>query len=162
MSPATRMHVEALANRGHASHVLNFIKATVGYRRHDATWLLAQSEGGIRFLCFVATLYTMEKTEAALRLDALLRATHKDTSRQSTIHQLQDLLGALEPKLCVSDFAESVAGWESMLHGVIENLPPVDRKLFAFRVARLPPGERPRGAGPRHEREQPHRRGVQS
>ena len=139
ISPETRRKVEVLANRGYTSHVINFVKAKVGYRKNDSVWQLAQSDGGIRFLCFMASLYTMGSSEAALRLDKLLQKTQKDTSPRPTLLHLQDLVDVLEPKLKISDFASTVATAEQWLRTKIAGLPETARTKMSFDVAQIPP-----------------------
>ena len=139
ISPETRTKIETLANRGYTSHVLNFVKATVGYKKNDCVWQLAQSDGGIRFLCFAATLYTMGNSEAALRLDQLLQKTQKGAMRRPTLHHLQALIDVLEPKLKISDFAAGIAADEQWFRSVMNALPDTVRKTLSFDVAQVPP-----------------------
>jgi hypothetical protein len=108
----TRVKVEQLARRNHTSHVLNFIKAQIGYRKGDSVELLSRSDSGIRFLCFAATLCTLDRYDAANRLDALLQATAEKDQIRPTMKQLQVMMETIKTKMMLSDYAKSVVGWE--------------------------------------------------
>jgi hypothetical protein len=122
VSPETRLKIEQLARRNHTSHVLNFVKAQIGYKKDDSVEQLSRSDSGIRFLCLVATLCTLDHYDAADRLDAMLQATQKDFQIRPTIKQLQVMLKSMKTKLVLSDFATSVAGFEIMLRASLEEL----------------------------------------
>jgi hypothetical protein len=122
VSPETRLKIEQLARRNHTSHVLNFVKAQIGYKKDDSVEQLSRSDSGIRFLCLVATLCTLNHYDAADRLDAMLQATQKDFQIRPTIKQLQVMLKSMKTKLVLSDFATSVAGFEIMLRASLEEL----------------------------------------
>jgi hypothetical protein len=112
-TPETRLKVEQLARRNHTSHVLNFISAQIGYLKGDSVELLSRSDGGIRFLCLMATFCTMPHYEAGIQVDSLLEATQQRGQLRPTISQLQGLMKILESKLALADFAATVAGWET-------------------------------------------------
>lgn len=133
----TRYKIEQLARRSHTSHVLNFIRAQVGYRKGDSVEQLSNSDAGVRFLCLAATLCTLEHYEAARRLDSLLEATQKNKEQlRPTVSQLQTMMGILNSKLVLSDFAKSVAGWEIWLRNV---LPQQEEARLEISVAEVPP-----------------------
>jgi hypothetical protein len=50
----TRYKIEQLARQNHTSHVFNFIKCQVGYKKNDSVEQLSRSDAGIRFLCLAA------------------------------------------------------------------------------------------------------------
>ena len=108
----TRVKVEQLARRNHTSHVVNFIKAQIGYKKGDSVELLSRSDSGIRFLCLAAPLCTLDRYDAASRLDALLQATAEKDQIRPTIKQLQVMMETLQTKLMLSDYTKSVLGWE--------------------------------------------------
>lgn len=112
LSIETRIKVEQLARRSGPSHVFKFIQAQIGWKKGDSVELLSRSDAGIRFLCFAATLSTVDRYEAALRLDFLLHKTQKSSQLKPTISQLQALMAVLNSKLALSDFGNLVAGWE--------------------------------------------------
>jgi hypothetical protein len=76
----------------------------------DSVEILSRSDGGIRFLCLIATFCTMPRYAAAQRIDSLLEATQNRGQLRPTITQLQIMMSVLESKLAFGDFAESVAG----------------------------------------------------
>jgi hypothetical protein len=115
--PVTRLKIEQLARRNQTSHVLKFINAQIGYMEGDSVEVLSESDGGVRFLCLVATFRTMGRYEAALRIDSLLEATRDRDKLRPTLTQLQSIMAILESKLALSDFTASVAGWEVWLLG---------------------------------------------
>jgi hypothetical protein len=120
VSPETRLKVEQLARRNHTSHVLNFIKAQIGYKKDDSVEQLSRSDSGIRFLCLVTTLCTLDHYDAADRLDAMLQATQQGFQIRPTIRQLQVMLNSMKTKMILSDFATSVAGFETILRASLE------------------------------------------
>jgi hypothetical protein len=110
----TSLKIEQLARRSHSS-TANFLKAQIGYSVGDAASYLSQSDGGVRFLCLAATLYTIDEgLVRAQLLDKLLRSTVQSFEMFPTLMQLNDLLRALETKLTVSSFANEVIGWALM------------------------------------------------
>ncbi|KAK5228741.1 hypothetical protein LTR96_010193 [Exophiala xenobiotica] len=123
VSPETRLKIEQLARRNHTSHVLNFIKAQIGYRKDDSVEQLSRSDSGIRFICLVATLCTLDRYDAADRLDSLLQATQQGFQIRPTIRQLQVMLDSMKTKLIMSDFATSVAGFEMFLRASLAGSP---------------------------------------
>ena len=137
VSPETRLKVEQLARRNHTSHVLNFVKAQVGYKKDDSVEQLSRSDSGIRFLCLVATLCTLDHYEAADRLDAMLQATQQDLQIRPTIKQLQVMLNSMRTKMVLSDFATSVAGFEMILRASLEGL----GNSFQIGIAQVPTRE---------------------
>jgi len=126
--PETRLKIEQLARRNHTSHVLKFISAQIGYMKGDSVEVLSESDGGIRFLCLAATFCTMDRYEAALRIDSLLEATRARDELRPTLSQLQSMMTILESKLALSDFAASVAGWEIWFIGQLLH-PRINRDL---------------------------------
>jgi hypothetical protein len=111
----TRVKVEQLARRNHTSHVLNFIKAQIGYKKGDSVEQLSRSDSGIRFLSLAATLCTLDHYDAASRLDTMLEATQKEPQLRPTIKQLQVMMNTIREKMVLSDFANIVAGCEILL-----------------------------------------------
>jgi hypothetical protein len=110
----TSLKIEQLARRSHSS-TANFLKAQIGYSVGDAAYYLSRSDGGVRFLCLAATLYTIDEGFVrAQLLDKLLRSTVQSCEMFPTLMQLNDLLRALETKLTVSSFANEVIGWALM------------------------------------------------
>ena len=83
---------------------------------------LSRSDSGIRFLCLVATLCTLDHYDAADRLDALLQATQQGFQIRPTLRQLQVMLNSMKTKMVLSDFATSVAGFEMILRASLEQL----------------------------------------
>jgi hypothetical protein len=130
------LKIEQLVRRNHTSHVLKFISAQIGYMKGDSVEVLSESDGGIRFLCLVATFCTMNRYEAALRIDSLLDATRARDQLRPTLSQLQSMMTILESKLALSDYAASVAGWEIWFLGQL--LRPGD-DLFRSQTVAIPP-----------------------
>ncbi|KIW19899.1 hypothetical protein PV08_00474 [Exophiala spinifera] len=137
VSPETRLKVEQLARRNHTCHALNFIKAQIGYKKDDSVEQLSRSDSGIRFLCLVATLCTLDHYDAADRLDSLLEATQRGFQIRPTIKQLQIMLNSMRTKMILSDFATSVAGFETMLRASLEGQGP----LYYIGIAQIPTKE---------------------
>ena len=134
VSPETRMKIEQLARRNYTSRVLTFVQAQIGYRKDDSVEELSRSDSGIRFLCLVATLCTLDRYDAAERLDALLQATQKGQQIRPTLKQLQVMINCMRGKMILSDFATSVAGYEIMLRSFLAGL----EESFRISVAQIP------------------------
>lgn len=108
----TRLAIESIAHPPKTSHMLNFIKAQIGYLSGDSTEYLSRNEGGIRFLVLAAALCTLSSFEAAQVVAALLKATAKGDQFLPTVPQLKALFEALRIKLQLSSFVNNVVGWE--------------------------------------------------
>lgn len=108
----TRYKIERLARRNYTSHVLNFIKAQIGYRKNDVMKLLSNNDADVRFLCLATTFCTMDHYETARRIDSLLEGTQNKNQLRPTVRQLQVMMNVLMSKLILSDFAHHVAEWE--------------------------------------------------
>jgi hypothetical protein len=134
--PETRLRIEQLARRNHTSQVLKFISAQIGYMKGDSVEVLSESDGGIRFLCLAATFCTLDRYEAALRIDSLLEATRARNELRPTLSQLQSMMTILESKLIFSEFTTSVAGWVIWFEGQL--LRPGD-DLFRAQARIVPP-----------------------
>lgn len=119
--------------------MLKFISAQIGYIKGDSVEGLSESDGGIRFLCLVATFCTMNRYEAALRIDSLLEATRARDQLRPTLSQPQSMMTILESKLALSDYAASVAGWEIWFLG---QLVRSGDDLFRSQAAAIPPKKR--------------------
>lgn len=137
VSPETRLKIEQLARRNHTSHVLNFVKAQIGYKKNDSVEQLSRSNSGIRFLCLAATLCTVDHYAAVERLDAILQAMQQGFQIRPTLKQLQVMLNSMKTKLVLSDFATSVAGYEIMLRASLEPL----GAPYQFDIAQTPTKE---------------------
>jgi hypothetical protein len=131
----TRVKVEQLARRNHTSHVLNFIKAQIGYRKGDSVEHLSRSDSGIRFLCLAATFCTLDLYDAANRLDSLLRATQKEQQMRPTLRQLQVMLNTFRTKMTLSDYANTVASCEIFMRAALASA----GSEFTVDVAQVPP-----------------------
>jgi hypothetical protein len=130
----TRYKIEQLARRNHTSHVLNFIKAQIGYKKGDSVEILSRSDAGVRFLCLAATLCTLERYEAASRLDAFLQATAQKDLVRPTLKQLQVMMETLKTELILSDYATIVASCEIVARSMLADC----GKDYAIDVAKVP------------------------
>jgi hypothetical protein len=112
VTTTTRIKEEQLARQS-KSQILGFIQARVGYSNGDSANVLSGSDGGIRFLYFAAILVSWSPTHvgAAVLLERLIRESSKEDQPLPTLHQLVDLLEALEPKLLQSGFVQEILGW---------------------------------------------------
>lgn len=131
----TRAKMEILARRSHSSHVLNFVKAQIGYKKGDSVEQLSRSDSGVRFLCLAATLCTLDHYDAADRLDSLLQATQKDHQMRPTVRQLQVMMNTLRTKLILSDYANLVASCEIFCRSALAD----HGTGFGIQVAQVPP-----------------------
>ena len=65
--PETRLKNEKLARPRQISHVLNFMKAQIGYCKGGVAEYLSRTKGGVRFLCFAAALGTLKGHSQGLK-----------------------------------------------------------------------------------------------
>jgi hypothetical protein len=115
MSPESCHKAYLMCTRDHDSATLSFLKATIGYRRGDCGWQLAQSDAGLRFLGLAACLLPMGAWPAARVLHGLIQATASDKQLVPTAQHLKHLMLALEDKLALSAFPENVVGWALLI-----------------------------------------------
>ncbi|KAK4163766.1 hypothetical protein QBC43DRAFT_319137 [Cladorrhinum sp. PSN259] len=103
--------------------LINFVKTSVGFSRHDCATQLGSSAAGLNFLGLAAALVTtMGALESARALTVMLKATVADpTTPLPTTQQLKELLLSLEPRLTRSLFTETVVGWGFLLNQVTYN-----------------------------------------
>ncbi|KAK3990470.1 hypothetical protein QBC44DRAFT_64179 [Cladorrhinum sp. PSN332] len=96
-----------------SKHLVNFIKTSVGFSRHDCATQLGSSAAGLNFLGLAAALVTtMGAHESARALSIMLKTSAADpTTLLPTTYQLKELLLSLEPRLTRSLFTDSVVGW---------------------------------------------------
>lgn len=96
--------------------------------------LLSRSDSGIRFLCLAATLCTLDRYDAADRLDTLLHATAKEDQIRPTIKQLQVMMEMVKTKMVLSEYAKVVAGWEIFARAMLVDCGPD----YAIDIAQIP------------------------
>lgn len=114
----TQLKVEQAAKKNHTSYVVEFLRSSIGYAKDDCAVQLAASRSGLRFLGLAATLLcTADNYTASQALESMITSSAADGQLHPTTTQLRDLLGALEPKLNRTGFAESVVGWEIFITG---------------------------------------------
>jgi hypothetical protein len=115
MTAETRTKVGKLCTQDHQGAVLSFLKATIGYKKGDCAWQLAQSDAGTRFLGLAAAFLTLDSWAAADALNKLIHETAEDKKLVPTTMQLKHLMDALNYKLSLASFAESAVGWSIWL-----------------------------------------------
>ncbi|KAL9107952.1 MAG: hypothetical protein Q9187_008358 [Circinaria calcarea] len=124
MTAEIRLKMETIARKRHST-MLDFIKCQVGYSEGDSADYLSRTDGGVRFLGFAATLYSIKSSiSAAQILEEMVRETAKDKQLLPTILQYKNLIDALESKLALSGFANSVQGWATVCSSIGAGLKP--------------------------------------
>lgn len=113
MSPESCHKAFLLCDRSHKS-VLTFLQLQVGYMKGDSAYHLARSDAGLRFLGLVAALGTMHPWNAAIVLHTLISETAKDRTMVPPHQHLKQLIKALDPRLAMIGFCESVMGWSKL------------------------------------------------
>jgi hypothetical protein len=115
MTTETRLKVNKLCTQDHQGAVLSFFKATIGYKRGDCAWQLAQSDAGVRFLGLAAALLTLDSWAAAETMQTLIRDTAENKKLVPTTMQLKQVIEALDYKLSLASFAETAFGWSILV-----------------------------------------------
>ena len=115
MTAEIRSKVNKLCTQDHQGAVLSFMKATIGYKRGDSAWQLAQSDAGVRFLGLAAALLTLDSWAAAETMYILIRDTAENQKLVPTTMQLKQVIEALDYKLSLASFAESAFGWSILI-----------------------------------------------
>jgi hypothetical protein len=115
MTAETCSKVNKLCTRDHQGAVLSFLKATIGYKRGDCAWQLAQSDAGVRFLGLASALLTLDSWAAAQTINTLIRNTAEDKKMVPTTLQLKQLIEALNYKHSLASFAEAIVGWSILV-----------------------------------------------
>ncbi|CAF9937652.1 MAG: hypothetical protein HETSPECPRED_000606 [Heterodermia speciosa] len=117
----TSRRVETLVVRAPQMKMVNFVKASVGFKEDSATQL-CQSLAGTQFLALAASmLETMGPFQASLSLEQMLCRTAADKTLVPTARQLKDLLTVLEPRLGRSGFGDGLHGWHIFLSNSYKN-----------------------------------------
>ena len=107
--------------------VLEFLRATVGFRKGDCASQIGSSLAGIRFLALAAALMSMMDTyPAAKAVQTMIAETAADKTLVPTIRHIEDLLQSVEPRCRASGFATEVMGWHNLLTSMA---PSVDEEM---------------------------------
>lgn len=97
--------------------VIEFLKATVGYSKHDCVPFLGSSLAGVRFLALASVLISsMNVLEGARTLDLMLRESANKTTSIPPLKHLKEFLATLETRCYLSTLADTVVGWEISLN----------------------------------------------
>ncbi|KIM98567.1 hypothetical protein OIDMADRAFT_181879 [Oidiodendron maius Zn] len=115
MTTETCLKVNKLCTQDHQGAVLSFLKATIGYKKGDCAWQLAQSDAGVRFLGLAAAFLTLGTWEAAASMHTLIRDTAENQKLVPTATQLKQVIESLDYKLSLASFAETAFGWSILV-----------------------------------------------
>jgi len=108
----TWIKVEQLARQS-KSQVLIIIQAQVGYSNGDSADVLSRSDWGneVSMSCCHTGVLGPYTRRSGRTVERLIRESSKEYQPLPTLHQLFDLLEALEPKLLQSGFVQENLGW---------------------------------------------------
>ncbi|KAF2962712.1 hypothetical protein GQX73_g10859 [Xylaria multiplex] len=103
---------------------IRFIKAKVGFMRHDCAVQLGSNQAGLRFLALAAALISsIPAFHCADTLALMLESTTSDRRLLPTRRHLADLMSSLEARCRLSGFADIVYGYSCMIRGLCPSHP---------------------------------------
>lgn len=120
MGENTKRRVQHAVQLYELPDTIKFLKCKIGFVKGDSADQLLSTEGGVRFLALAAALLcTSSSFFAAQTLHSLLMDTAPTKFANDTMFpttkMLQQLLDALDHKLCRAGFARDVSGWQKPL-----------------------------------------------
>lgn len=121
----TQVKVETKLRTCRGSHVVRFLKSTIGYAEGDTVDAPLQSNDGVRFLGLAVALTTWPSFEAATAFD-MLTSTAAACQLLPTLLQLQDLPVVLECELSRIGFPDLLLHWHMLLKHRLTTAGPLD------------------------------------
>lgn len=98
--------------------MVRFLKAKVGFLKHDCAVQLGSTQAGLRFLALAAALISsLPVYEGAEALMLMFEATTSDNRLLPTTRHLADLMSNLEVRCRLSGFGDVVYGYSSVIIG---------------------------------------------
>ncbi|KAI0447766.1 hypothetical protein F4803DRAFT_497434 [Xylaria telfairii] len=98
---------------------IRFLKAKVGFLKHDCAVQLGSNQAGLRFLALAAALISsLRPIDCAEALMPMLEATTTNERYLPTTRHLMDLMSSLEGRCRLAGFADVVFGYHSIIKGV--------------------------------------------
>ncbi|KAI1128634.1 hypothetical protein F5Y10DRAFT_291919 [Nemania abortiva] len=118
ISQETRLRIERTVLPTPEPVTIRFLKAKVGFMKHDCATQLGSNQAGLRFLALAAALITsIPPFHCAKALMLMLENTTPDKRLLPTTRHLADLMSSLEGRCSRSGFADIVYGYNSVIEG---------------------------------------------
>ncbi|KAJ2989816.1 hypothetical protein NUW58_g3277 [Xylaria curta] len=118
ISRETRRRIETTVLPTPEPITLQFLKAKVGFKKHDCAVQLGSNQAGLRFISLAAALISsIEASYCAEALMLMLEETTSDTRLLPTTRHLRELMSSLEARCRRSGFADTVLGYNSIITG---------------------------------------------
>ncbi|KAI0532336.1 hypothetical protein GGR58DRAFT_490641 [Xylaria digitata] len=103
---------------------IRFIKAKVGFMKHDCATQLGSNQAGLRFLALTAALISsVSEYHCADALMSMLESTTSDRRLLPTRRHLVDSMSSLEIRCRLSGFTEIIYGYTFMIRGLCSDYP---------------------------------------
>jgi hypothetical protein len=118
ISRETRLKIERTVLPTPEPVTVRFLKAKVGFKKHDCAVQLGSNQAGLRFLALAAALVSsLTPFDCAEALMLMLETTTSDTRLLPSTRHLKDLMSALEPRCRLAGFADNVYGYATIING---------------------------------------------
>ncbi|KAI0514332.1 hypothetical protein F5B22DRAFT_611138 [Xylaria bambusicola] len=118
ISRETRLKIERTVLPTPEPVTIQFLKAKVGFKKHDCAVQLGSNQAGLRFLALAAALISsVNKIYCADALMLMLEETTSDNRLLPTRRHLADLMSSLEARCRLSGFSDVVFGYNSIIIG---------------------------------------------
>ncbi|KAI0445066.1 hypothetical protein F4803DRAFT_509250 [Xylaria telfairii] len=118
ISRETRLRIERTVLPTPEPVTIQFLKAKVGFMKHDCAVQLGSNQAGLRFLALAAALISSVRARyCAEALMLMLEDTTSDRRLLPTTRHLTDLMDSLQGRCRLSGFADIVFGYNSILMG---------------------------------------------
>ncbi|KAI1734670.1 hypothetical protein F4680DRAFT_437520 [Xylaria scruposa] len=118
ISRETRLRIERNVLPTPEPVAVRFLKAKVGFAKHDCAVQLGSNQAGLRFLALAAALIpSLSAHGSAEALMLMLEATTSDRRLLPTTRHLADLMSSLEGRCRFSGFTDIYFGYNSIISG---------------------------------------------
>ncbi|KAI0858203.1 hypothetical protein F4860DRAFT_322547 [Xylaria cubensis] len=123
ISRETRLRIERNVLPTPEPVAIRFLKAKVGFAKHDCAVQLGSNQAGLRFLALAAALIpSISIHGSAEALILMLEATTSDRRLLPTTRHLADLMSSLEGRCRFSGFADVVFGYNMVISGASRSM----------------------------------------
>ncbi|KAK5630902.1 hypothetical protein RRF57_006617 [Xylaria bambusicola] len=118
ISRETRLRIERTVLPTPEPVTIQFLKAKVGFKKHDCAVQLGINQAGLRFLALAAALISSaSNVYCANALMLMLEETTSDKRLLPTRRHLLDLMSSLDARCRLSGFSDVVFGYNRMIIG---------------------------------------------
>ncbi|KAI0115549.1 hypothetical protein GGR51DRAFT_503362 [Nemania sp. FL0031] len=118
ISQETRLRIERTVLPTPEPVAIRFLKAKVGFMKHDCAVQLGSNQAGLRFLALAAALLAcIPSYQCARALSLMLESTTSDKRLLPTTRHLTDLMSSIASRCSRSGFSDIVFGYSSAIAG---------------------------------------------